>query len=424
MPLNADTLISPSRPDTLAKSAVGSYARLAGDLSARLAAARPRLARLARLNGATSDEAEDIAQETLLTAWRSLDHLRQPERFDAWLDGICRNLSRRATRRATSERERRATVTPSAADGSADDASDALALAPAADADPLDELTRRELATLVESALGLLNGAAREAVELRYLAELPSDEAAARLGLTVNTLEARLSRARKQLRAALNGPLRERAIDLGIVLAPTDEAGWRETSIWCHFCGQARMLGALADAPAGGGNLALRCPRCYGNYGVTETTIYEMPELAGLTAFRPALKRVLAHGVQWNAERGRLETACFRCGRPLAARMGRFADFPRIGMSYPIAAEHYSAVYHCAACDSYGSGAAALAGRAHPAVWRFLTERQRWVIKPDQRIEYQGAPAIRFSLHDLAADERILYFCDPETLAVRAVIEP
>ncbi|HEX8733156.1 MAG TPA: RNA polymerase sigma factor [Ktedonobacterales bacterium] len=389
---------------------------LAGELSARLAAARPRLARLARLNGASADEAEDIAQETLLTAWRSLDHLRQPERFDAWLDGICRNLSRKAAHRATSERERRAP------DGGAD--ADALALAPAADTDPLNELTRRELATLVESALGLLNGAAREAVELRYLAQLPGDEAAARLGLSVNALEARLSRARKQLRAALNGPLRERAIDLGIALAPADEAGWRETSIWCHFCGQARMLGRLADAPAGGGNLSLRCPRCYGEYGVTETTIYEMPELAGLTAFRPALKRVLAHGVQWNAERGRLETSCFRCGRPLAARMGRFADFPRIGMRYPIVAEQYSAVYHCAACDSYGSGAAALAGRAHPAVWRFLIERQRWVIEPDRRVEYQDASAIRFSLHDIAADERITYFCDPVTLAVRAVVEP
>ena len=36
---------------------------------------------------------EDLAQETFLTAWRSLDDLREPERLRAWLCGIARNLS-------------------------------------------------------------------------------------------------------------------------------------------------------------------------------------------------------------------------------------------------------------------------------------------------------------------------------------------
>jgi len=383
---------------------------LAGELNNRLAAARPRLARLARLNGATADEAEDIAQETLLIAWRSFDHLRAVERFDAWLDGICRNVSRHSARAAISQRERVASLSVAADD--------------ADDADPLEELTRQELVTLVDSALGHLNEAAREAVRLRYLADLPTDEAAARLGLTINTLEARLSRARKQLRAALNGPLRERAIAFELALAPADESGWRETSIWCHFCGQARMRGILADTPDGAGSLTLQCPLCWRNYGITETGIPSMPELAGVTSFRPALKRVLSHSVVWNASTQRLEATCYSCGRPLPVRMGHLGDFAEVGVQAPLFASHYSALYECAACDSLGSGAAALAGRAHPLVWRFLLERQRWVIEPDSLVEFQGAPAIRFSLHDLSADERIIYFCDPVTLAVRAVIEP
>ena len=278
---------------------------------------------------------------------------------------------------------------------------------------------------LIDSALGHLNLAAREAVSLRYLADLPAGETAARLGLSLNTLEARLSRARKQLRAALNGPLRERAVEFGLALAPAGESGWRETSIWCHFCGQARMRGILADAPDGGGrSLTLRCPQCYRDYGVTETDIPSMPELAGVTSFRPALKRVLAHSVAWAPATQRLETTCYRCGRPLPARMGRLADFPELGVSAPLFAEHYSAIYACASCGSFGSGAAALSGRAHPLVRRFLLERQRWMIEPDYLVEYQGAPAIRFTLHDLASDERITYFSDPATLAVRAVIEP
>ena len=423
-------LYAPTRSDAIdaARSTMTtSAAILAGEMNQRFAAARPRLARLARLNGATADQAEDIAQETLLTAWRSLDHLRDASRFDAWLDGICRNICRRVARQRANELARFAPSSPASPaspdepPGAAPDPLDQLA---ADESDPLEELSRRELVTLVDAALSQLNAAAREAVSLRYLADLPADETAARLGLTINTLEARLSRARKQLRAALNGPLRAQAIEFGLALAPADESGWRETSIWCHFCGQARMEGILADAPDGGGALSLRCPRCYHDYGVIETNIPSMPELAGATSFRPALRRVLEHGVAWNAATQRLETTCFSCGRPLPVRTGRFGDFPERRDLWPDVADLYSALYECPRCGSSGSGAAAVAGRMHPAVWRFLTERQRWVIEPDQRVEYQGAPTIRFTLCDFAAGERITYFCDPTTLAVRGVIEP
>ncbi len=402
-----------------------SRAAIAGDLNSRMAAARPRLARLARLNGATTDQAEDIAQESLLTAWRSLDHLRAADRFDAWLDGICRNITRQTVRRDVHERDRLALANATDADGADSQVTySALDELPADDADPLDALTRQELVTLLDSALGHLNAATREAVSLRYLADLPTDETAARLNVTINTLEARLSRARKQLRAALNGPLRERAIEFGLALAPADASDWRETSIWCHFCGHARMRGILQPSPDGGGSLSLQCPVCWRNYGVTETSIPSMPELAGVTSFRPALKRVLAHGVVWSDARQRLETQCFHCGRPLPVRMGRIGDFPEVGLTAPLFADHYSALYECVACRSIGSGAAAIAGRTHPQVRRFLMERQRWVIEPDLQVEFQGAPAIRFSLHDLASDQRIIFFSDPTTLAVRGVIEP
>ena len=78
---------------------------------------------------------------------------------------------------------------------------------------------------------------ARQALALRYLAELPSEEVAARLGLTLNALDLRLSRARKQLREILGGPLRERAVEFGLALAPADEQGWRDSRQWRHFCG-------------------------------------------------------------------------------------------------------------------------------------------------------------------------------------------
>jgi DNA-directed RNA polymerase specialized sigma24 family protein len=54
-----------------------------------LSAARPRLHRIARSQGLAHEAADDIAQETLVEAWRHLEQLRDPTRFDAWLiDGI------------------------------------------------------------------------------------------------------------------------------------------------------------------------------------------------------------------------------------------------------------------------------------------------------------------------------------------------
>src|SRR5947199_318428 len=49
--------------------------------------ARPRLLHLAHAQGVPPDAAEDVIQETLLEAWRHLDALRHPDRFDAWLNG-------------------------------------------------------------------------------------------------------------------------------------------------------------------------------------------------------------------------------------------------------------------------------------------------------------------------------------------------
>ncbi len=60
---------------------------------------RDRVVRLcARLCG-FPDVAEDLAQETLLEAWRSRDRLRNPEMRAQWVSGIARNVCRRWHRR-------------------------------------------------------------------------------------------------------------------------------------------------------------------------------------------------------------------------------------------------------------------------------------------------------------------------------------
>src|SRR5262245_4659355 len=64
------------------------------ELDELLSSERPRLVRLcARLTG-DLQAAQDLAQETLIIAWRNAHQLREPERYSQWLSGIARNLCR------------------------------------------------------------------------------------------------------------------------------------------------------------------------------------------------------------------------------------------------------------------------------------------------------------------------------------------
>ena len=65
---------------------------LSNELDTSLVLERPRLVGLcARLTG-NREIAEDLAQETLLEAWRHLGDLRDQQKFSPWLSGIARNV--------------------------------------------------------------------------------------------------------------------------------------------------------------------------------------------------------------------------------------------------------------------------------------------------------------------------------------------
>jgi RNA polymerase sigma-70 factor (ECF subfamily) len=77
-------------------------------------AMRDRLAAFARRFVGDAWEAEDIAQETLVRAGRSLDALRRGDRAEAWLFRICRHA---AIDHVRSRRVRRGVWAPMPADG-------------------------------------------------------------------------------------------------------------------------------------------------------------------------------------------------------------------------------------------------------------------------------------------------------------------
>jgi len=154
-----------------------------------------------RLLGNPQD-AEDALQDGLLSAYRNLPRFEGRSKFSTWLTRIVINA---ALMRRRSQRARPAV--------SIDDVphEDGLPLSErVADENPGPEQLYRgkELHALVEQDLAGLSPALRLAFVLREVEGLSTAEAARTLGVSPNTLKARLWRARRYLTEALSRRLR------------------------------------------------------------------------------------------------------------------------------------------------------------------------------------------------------------------------
>jgi RNA polymerase sigma-70 factor (ECF subfamily) len=127
-------------------------------------------------------EAEDIAQDALLRAWRRRSTLRDGERRNGWLATIVRNEALRQHARARPE-----PVATIESDAGAEDER-VQAMIERADIDAaLDRLDQRE----------------RQVIRLRYGEDLTQAAIARRLGIPEGTVKVRLHRARAKLRRAI-----------------------------------------------------------------------------------------------------------------------------------------------------------------------------------------------------------------------------
>jgi RNA polymerase sigma-70 factor, ECF subfamily len=166
-----------------------------GDLDAFESIVRARMDAVYRLTSAIlGDEADarDAAQETFVAAWRELPRLREPDKFEAWLQRVAVNASRMALR---ARGRRRVREIPS---------SQVAALASRAAID-----TRSD-ASLLDSAMGELPIEQRTILVLHHLEGRPLAEIAGLLGIPVGTAKSRLFHARRALETALRAEERDR----------------------------------------------------------------------------------------------------------------------------------------------------------------------------------------------------------------------
>jgi RNA polymerase sigma-70 factor (ECF subfamily) len=144
-----------------------------------------RLHRTARLILRSDDRAADAVQETLMTAWLHIRGIRDPDRFDAWLQRLlvhaCYREARRVKQRAVAEIQVEEPV-----ERAYGDAQDRTALV-----DQLERGFRR------------LTPEQRAVLVVHHYMGLPDAEAALVLGVAVGTVKSRLHRASAALRAAL-----------------------------------------------------------------------------------------------------------------------------------------------------------------------------------------------------------------------------
>ncbi len=131
------------------------------------------------------DDAQDIAQEAFLQAWRDLRDLADPARFPAWLYRIAANRSRDHLRR------RRDDTRPDTPD------------LPSPDPGPADEVARAELRASVLQAMRGLSEPLRVTTALFYIDGYSLAEVADFLEIPEGTVKRRLHDARKRLREAM-----------------------------------------------------------------------------------------------------------------------------------------------------------------------------------------------------------------------------
>jgi len=142
-------------------------------------------------------EAEDGAQETMISAFRNLKSFRGEAKFSTWLVTIAMNEARKRLRKVRV-----------AAEKSLDDTEEGEGdYTPAVLTDwrevPLAAMERKELREKLRDAIGMLPEKYREVFVLRDIQELNQEETAAALGINVTLVKVRLHRARMMMQKLL-----------------------------------------------------------------------------------------------------------------------------------------------------------------------------------------------------------------------------
>jgi len=160
-------------------------------------------------------QSEDLAQETFITAWKHLRHLREPAKLRAWICGIARNRINNSLRREGREPLRAAEPLETAQETAS------------GEPQPWEQVISREEEALLWRSLERIPDTYREPLVLFYREHQSIERVAEQLELSEDAVKQRLSRGRKllheQVLAFVEGALERtnpgKAFTLGVLAA-------------------------------------------------------------------------------------------------------------------------------------------------------------------------------------------------------------
>ncbi len=362
---------------------------------------RNRLVRLCSQLTADRIVADDLVQETLLTAWQRRDQVTDLAGLSAWLATIARNHYRHWAR---SQRRRQRYVV------SANE--DALARVAITDIDLIAELDREQFVMLLDRAMTHLPAETQTLLVHHYLDEIPQAELAAQMGINSGAVAGRLHRGKERLRRLLVTEFSDDALALGLL--PSASIGWQTTRIWCSACGQQKLWGKFIDG--GNGQLWLRCD-CGANHGINGPTDL----LAGVHGYRPALTRAK----QWQhtfLQRG-LCNETVEC--PHCSHMAQ--------LHLPSTTSHFAPKSQpeteptlwvcCTVCDWQLQMDLAAFAASFPAHIHFGRQHPRVKTLSIHKIDFHGAPALVVPTQSITARAQLDLIFHAHTFALLDTVE-
>ena len=330
---------------------------------------RRRLVRLCAVLTGDHAVAEDLAQETLLEAWRHRDRLREPSGADRWLTAIARNVCHRWVRRRGRDSVLVGELDPDMLGGTEDDLG----------CGELDERLKRALARLPEVT--------RDMIVRHHVEGAPHAEIAACYGVSEDAVSMRISRGRAVLRAQLETD-------------PGD--GWGDTRVWCSGCGACRL-----QMRRDGGAVHFRCVGCS-----PASASYDLrnPCFARLVGDRVQPAAILNRAAAWSREyfsRGAGEAGCTRCGRSIRVRHHR--EGRRRGLHGV-----------CRACGEQVWSSVLGLALSQPEARSFRAEHKRVRTLPERDLAYDNGDATLVRLEAVRGSAALEVLFARDTLRVLA----
>lgn len=153
------------------------------------------------------EDAEEVAQDTLLKVFSSLEQLREPQSLKAWVFRIARNECLMKRRKSVFAPEHELSLDDFRPQATGEGEGRAIEIADWSSL-PDDAAQRSEIRRMIGQAIKELPDSYRAVILLRDVEELTTEEAASVLDVSTDVVKTRLHRARLAMRQKLDQYLR------------------------------------------------------------------------------------------------------------------------------------------------------------------------------------------------------------------------